>query len=122
VPTTYDLHFLPNRRVALTLYWHSPRSVTANFKVFVHLIADDNSVLVQNDSEPAHGGRPTTGWVPGEFITDGHVINVASQVAPDACRLEVGLYDPTSGQRVAVFKDNSEQENQRVILTSAPVN
>ena len=118
----YDVALLPNRRVALTLYWRALEPAQTSYKVFVHLIADDNSLLAQNDSEPAVGLRPTTSWAAGEYVKDEHIINLTSQVKPGTYRLEVGLYDPTSGERLSITKDNTEQEKQRVILATIVVN
>ncbi len=36
----------------------------------------------------------------GEYLTDPHQINVNSAAPPGAYRLRIGLYDPTTGQRL----------------------
>jgi hypothetical protein len=42
---------------------------------------------------------PTTFWVPGQVVTDTYQLTLPAQVPPGS-QLEVGLYDPASGQRV----------------------
>jgi len=71
-----------------------------SYNVFVHVIGADGTLLAQHDSFPADGEMPTDSWVPGEFVTDEHVIEF---VAPPLgeYRLLVGMYDPVTGKRLS---------------------
>ena len=51
---------------------------------------------------PAAGARPTTGWLPGEIIRDIHTLTVAPDAPPGRYALEVGMYDPASGERLCL--------------------
>ena len=79
----------------LTLYWQPLAPLGASYKVFVHVLGEDEAILAQADSVPAGGARPTTGWLPGEVITDAHSVPLEGATA-----LAVGLYDEASGQRL----------------------
>ncbi len=91
-----------NGQLELRLYWQTSAPLPTRYKVFVQLLAVDNSVLAQSDQFPAGGERPTTGWLPGEIITDGHTLTLAPDVPPGSYRLIAGLYDPLTGQRLSL--------------------
>jgi len=67
--------------------------------MFLQLDAQ-NKIVGQRDEPPGHGNRPTTGWVAGEYLADPHDVTIDPATPPGAYQLEVGLYDPQTGQRV----------------------
>jgi hypothetical protein len=67
--------------------------------MFLQLDAQ-NKIVGQRDEPPGHGNRPTTGWVAGEYLADPHDVTIDLATPPGAYQLEVGLYDPQTGQRV----------------------
>lgn len=87
----YDL--APTGR--LTLYWQTGVLLDAGYKVFVHALDAGDQILAQTDTVPAEGTRPTTGWLPGEVVTDPHTLPLTG-----AARLAVGLYDESTGARL----------------------
>ena len=52
------------------------------------------------DSEPGGGAYPTTGWLPGEYLTDRHTMTLAPDAPAGTYRVAVGLYDPATGERL----------------------
>ena len=74
--------------------------VTDAYTVFVQLLDADGRVIAQNDSQPASGTRPTTGWRQGEIIRDAHTLQFNELAAAGTGRLIAGLYDPSTGERV----------------------
>ena len=88
--------------LAVELYWQTDEALTTRYTVFAQLLAGDNTVVAQSDSAPAGGTRPTTGWLPGEIITDPHTLSLPSNPSPGPYRLIAGLYDPVTGQRLPV--------------------
>lgn len=88
----------------LTLVWRATGPTTVPYTVFTHLLDDAGRVIAQSDRMPADGERPTTGWVEGEYIVDVHalVFNEAGKNYIGPATLEVGLYDPLTGQRVSL--------------------
>jgi hypothetical protein len=90
----------------LNLYWQTNTPLTTRYKVFAQLLAANGSTVVaQSDSVPAAGQRPSTGWLPGEVITDSHTLNFSVAPAPGVYRLIVGLYNPLTGQRLPVTQE-----------------
>ncbi|MFK7805759.1 MAG: 6-pyruvoyl-tetrahydropterin synthase-related protein [Anaerolineae bacterium] len=88
----------PEQTFELELIWRTDEFIDTNYRVFIHLLDVDGNIEAQSDSVPASWTRPTTGWRPGEFIVDTHVIDL-----PDVAYLDkvfVGLYDPNTGTRL----------------------
>lgn len=91
----------PGETLPVTLYWRSLGTMDTSYTVFVHLLNPRNQVVSQRDEAPVQGTRPTTSWVPGEYLVDVHDLAIDATVPPGTYQIEVGLYDPRSGQRVA---------------------
>jgi hypothetical protein len=86
--------------IRLTLLWQAlEQTPDVNYTVFAHLLSADGHLVGQHDGQPAGGTRPTIGWVPGEIITDEHVITFREPYSGPAI-IEVGLYDPGTMERV----------------------
>ena len=86
----------------LTLTWHSETATDTDYAVFVHLVDDGGHILAQLDAQPASGTRPTSGWLPGEYVTDRHQLTVPEDAAPGPVRVTIGLYDPATLERLPI--------------------
>lgn len=96
----------PGGGIAIELTWQIDKPVTADEKVFVHLVTADGELVAQHDARPAGEGRPTQTLSPGEVIADRHGIGLPPKVrGPLAIR--VGLYDAATGNRLPL-DDGSE--------------
>ena len=84
----------------LTLFWRAERPVAASYKVFVHLLDPRGFVVAQRDAEPVGGSRPTSSWKPGESLADPYGLFIPPATPPLTYTIEVGLYDPKSGERL----------------------
>lgn len=84
----------------LTLYWQARDEVPASLTAFVHLINSEGRIVAQRDQIPAGGTRPTSGWAPGEVISDGYGILIPEDMASGEYRLRVGWYHAANGERV----------------------
>ncbi|MBN1313482.1 MAG: hypothetical protein JXB30_18895 [Anaerolineae bacterium] len=91
----------------LTLYWQTETDIINNLTVFVHIYDADGNIVTQQDSIPLSGARPTTGWAPGEILTDRYAILVPPEVVPGRYQVRVGLYNATTGERIEM-SDGSE--------------
>ena len=111
--------------VNLTLFWSSDGDVGERYKIFTHLLGDvfnaDNGNFIwgQVDSEPAAGTRPTTTWRGAEVIVDEYAIPVALNAPPGIYRLEVGLYDSLTGERLPVLGPDAAADH--LILTDVRI-
>ncbi|HEY3083085.1 MAG TPA: hypothetical protein VGM69_24605 [Chloroflexota bacterium] len=90
----------PGGRLPMTLWWRAAARVETSYTVFVHLLDAEGRVRGQVDRVPGAGGLPTSGWVLGEFVEDRYDVPLDGAAPAGAYRLEVGLYDARSGQRL----------------------
>jgi hypothetical protein len=114
----YDLDAVnvsPTDPLTVTLHWRAQRTAERSYVVFVHLVAE-GQIIAQSDQAPNQGARPTTGWLPGEFIADTHVLTLPSETEPGRYTLVIGLYDPATDQRLPVL-DEHKQANLGDYLT-----
>jgi hypothetical protein len=89
--------FAPGNRLALDLVWQAVAATETPYRVFVHLRASGAGLVAQSDGEPQGWLRPTTGWLPSEYISDGHEIHLPHELPADHYSLFVGFYDPATG-------------------------
>lgn len=92
----------PGDSLTAQLYWRAEAMFDHDYTAFVHLVGPDGRLYGQVDQSPGAGAFPTTGWLPGEYITDAYTIPIAPQAPPGDYHLEIGLYDPDTGQRLPV--------------------
>jgi 4-amino-4-deoxy-L-arabinose transferase-like glycosyltransferase len=85
--------------VNLTLYWQAG-TTERDYVVFTHVLAADGHLIGQHDAPPANGRRPSGGWLDGEIIVDPHVMTFREPDYVGQARVEVGLYDPLTGERL----------------------
>lgn len=102
----------------VTLYWRAVKRMTTRYTVFVHLRAETGQIAAQSDAIPVRGARPTTGWLPKEVLTDPHMLMPAADLPPGAYALEVGLYDPRTGERLTVLDAAGQPLGDHVTLRS----
>jgi hypothetical protein len=93
-------HARPGGTLTVELVWQSLADTTDADRVFVHLRGPNGLPITQSDSAPADWQRPTSGWVPGEYILDRHSLGVPANAPSQTYDLVVGLYNPATGARV----------------------
>lgn len=98
--------FSAGSQIPLTLYWKSNGSINTTYKVFTHLLGDvynadqNNFLWGQQDNQPENGKRPTPSWRADEIIIDRYAIPFQLNAPAGRYRIEIGLYDPISGERL----------------------
>ncbi|MGQ9600143.1 MAG: glycosyltransferase family 39 protein [Anaerolineae bacterium] len=91
---------VPGSTVEVRLHWHAVQTPDRNYWAFVHLLDADGAIVAQHDGPPGQGDLPTLGWLPGEYLTDPHELFLPSDLPQGEYRLEAGLYDPSTQQRL----------------------
>jgi hypothetical protein len=83
----------------LRLFWRARESVSEDYIVFVHWLAEDGTFVAQNDTPPRNGMYPTSAWAVGEIVADDHPLTPTAPLSGPT-RVEVGLYLPITGERL----------------------
>ncbi len=116
-PPSPTLH--PPTTITVTLVWRAEAETTTSYRVFLHLVGPDGELVTQSDGEPANWTRPTTGWLPGEVITDERALYLPADTTPGKYSLVCGLYTIETGQRLATA-DGADSVHLATLLVEAP--
>jgi hypothetical protein len=99
----YDLREVvraPGSPLEVTLHWHVLETPDKGYHTFVHLLDTDGNIVSQHDGPPGEGELPALGWLPGEYLTDTHLLQLPFDLPDGVYQLGVGLYDPITGLRL----------------------
>lgn len=84
------------------LLWQVTQPVQRDYTVFVHLRNGEGRTVAQADTAPAwFGPAPTAGWQVG-WQPDAHRLELPADLVAGEYALVIGLYDPTTGERLSV--------------------
>jgi hypothetical protein len=111
----------PTEVLRASLSWRSLQPTDNDYTIFLHLVDANGSVWAQHDSQPAGGSRPTSSWEAGEEITDHHGLALPADIPAGDYDLTLGLYDATTGERLAVTTVEQETPTDGVVLGSISV-
>jgi hypothetical protein len=106
----------PGSDLNLTLYWMAYPTPYQSYRVFVHLQAADGTIVAQSDGVPANWSRPTTGWLPGEYVADARSLHLAPDLAPGTYTLTAGMYRADTGERLTTSEFPDGQVPLRKIV------
>jgi len=93
-----------------------------SYVVFTHLLGKNynprrgNYIWGQEDSVPLGGAYPTTGWSVGERVRDEYRIPIESDAPTGEYELEVGIYEPVTGERLLVYSQEGTLLGDRILL------
>jgi 4-amino-4-deoxy-L-arabinose transferase-like glycosyltransferase len=117
----------PGDKIRLVLYWQGLEPIDQSYAVFVHILGQGfnpktgNPLWGQKDGIPVGGTLPTTSWLPGQVIPDPYEARIEPNAPPGDYQIEVGLYDPTTGRRLAVTDPEGTILGDRAILVTVRV-
>ncbi|MBC7261813.1 MAG: hypothetical protein H5T63_07335 [Chloroflexi bacterium] len=120
----YDLQAVavqPGSTLTITLYWQAKQPLATSYKVSVQMLSPDLRIKAQDDSVPAHWTYPTTAWLPGEIITDEHVLTIPPDVKPGNYTLIVVLYHELTGQRLYVERGEQRRDYDYISLATVDI-
>ncbi len=106
----------PGEKVRLTLYWQAEGEMSTDYTVFTHLIDEEGDIWGQMDSQPLGGDYPTSFWDVGEVIEDEYILAINEDAPAGQYRLEVGMYELATEQRLSVLGDDGEVKDDRILL------
>lgn len=82
----------------LSLVWGTERPLPDSLRLFVHALDEEGKIAAQWDGVPVDWTRPTSGWLPGEYVTTSHRFDLAAGQVD----LRLGWYDPATGERLGL--------------------
>lgn len=118
---TQPLVARPGQEIEIWLDWLALRRVETSYKVFVHLIQNDQLAAPPADYyTPLGGAFPTHLWIPvwleGQSVSDPYRLTIPSTLPPGEYAIEIGLYELTSTRRAPLFDRAGSLAGDRVIL------
>jgi hypothetical protein len=96
----------PGDTLPITLVWRAVESPgPVPWKVFTHVLDEQQHVVAQRDSEPVDRLQPTTSWQPGQVVEDHYGITLPPDVPAGSYTLEIGMYQ---GDHRATFQGRGD--------------
>jgi len=107
--------------IELWLDWRALKQPAASYKVFVHLIQNDQLAAPPADYyTPLGGAFPTHLWIPvwveGQSVSDPNRLTLPPTLLPGNYAIEIGLYELESTRRAPLFDYAGNLAGDRVIL------
>ena len=93
----------PGDDVRVALLWTASEEIPESYRVFVHVLTADDTLVTQSDGIPVYGFYPTPDWRPGDFVRDEHLLTLPEGLPRGDYALAVGLYHAVSGARLPVY-------------------
>ncbi|MCB0209690.1 MAG: glycosyltransferase family 39 protein [Anaerolineae bacterium] len=85
----------------ITLHWQVLAIPAQQRFVYVRLVDAQGHIWASTDSPPVMGLWPVERWQPDMFIEDAQELPIPAGTPPGTYRLEVGLYNPDTGETLA---------------------
>jgi len=99
---TATLHH--GKALVVILVWRVSASVDRAYTVFAHLVDANGNIISEYDALPAGGIDPTNDWRPTRQYIDSIILPIdANAPLGDGYRLELGMYDSASSERLRVL-------------------
>jgi hypothetical protein len=94
--------------LALALTWRARGRQNRDWTVFVHLVDARDTIGAEDNRQPRDGAFPMTQWVAGDWVEDHHSLALPPDLSPGSYSLRVGLWDPSTGERAAVYNQKGK--------------
>lgn len=115
--TTDQARYRPGDTMEVTLYWQALASMDQDYRSFVHFTDGTGSRRpAQHDGDPGGSYTPTTRWMAGEIVPDGHTLELPSDLAPGRYLLWGGMYEAETVRNLAVLSTATRAADDRVLL------
>lgn len=111
------VHIVPEQvkageTVRLSVQWYVPRGKPGrDYTTLVHLGQPNRPPLATGDHPPLRGDYPTRAWGNGETIDDSYTLPIPAGLEPGRYPVWLGMYDPATGERLALKVGGARQPN-----------
>lgn len=105
----------PGDELEVTLFWQAlnPQNECV---VFLHLVGEDGEQIAQDDKEPLQALYPPAFWPPEEVVRDRHRLPLPGGAQPGLYRLDLGLYEADTQDRLSILGSKGEVVGNKVTL------
>ncbi len=97
----------PGDIVQVALFWRADAPIAQRYKVFMHILDANGTIVAQTDREPGSDLVPTNIWKPGDTIIDRYGVVMPADAAAGAYRILIGMYD-FEGTRLHIFEGEAD--------------
>jgi hypothetical protein len=97
----------PGEPFSLTVVWQAQQKLATDYAAFAHLVDEGGQGWAGDDHQPYGGLYPTSSWGDGEMVRDTFNLTVPADAPPGLYNVQVGLYDPVTGERLLVGEGDS---------------
>ncbi len=111
-----DSQVIEDDVLALNLLWEIEQPVEDDLTAFVHLYGPGGELVEQADGYPIAGMGPFWMWTDGQTVQDRRRIALPPNGAEGGYSIGIGLYNPATGERLAVVDQNGRGQANDVIL------
>ena len=102
--------------VAVEVLWRVEKPVEDDLTVFVHLYGPGGELVAQADGYPIAGLAPFWLWPAGQTIEDHRALLLPQDAAEKDYSIGIGLYNPTTGERIPVISQDGVRQANDVVL------
>lgn len=102
--------------IHLRLHWQARTAPSKGYKVFSHLLDQQQRIWAQEDGIPGRGALPTSSWIQGEYVADEYLLKIKPEAAPGEYLIEIGMYVESTGDRLAITDAAGAPSGNQIIL------
>ena len=110
----------PGSQIEVVLYWQALEPTATPHKIFLHLVGNEDPSDIRAQAD-AHPHLPTSGWLPGEYVSDRVALDLPAGLDPGEYSLLLGLYEEATGTRLPVLDAGGEAAGDSLVLARVPV-
>jgi hypothetical protein len=110
----------PGQVLPVEFIWIPLQNPSADYRLFLQLLAPDGTLVAEHDSAPNGGYTSTSTWAPGEEVSDRHGLALPGGLPTARYQLITGMYNPATGERL-LTEQRADYVKLSSILIQSPV-
>lgn len=103
-----DHDLVPGAQASIDSVWQVLRQPAGDYTFFAHIIDSAGQYVAGYDQPLMADYYPSSLWEPGEVITHVQQLWLPALPPGESFTIQIGLYDPLTGQRLAVFDPSGQ--------------
>lgn len=107
--------------LGLRTFWSIEQSFDQDFFIFVHILADDGTIVAQRDAPPWQGRFPTSSWQPGSLVVDVNDVPLSPGIPSGEYTVAIGMFNPVTGAYPPVSVAGQTQTPGSVPITQVTI-